>query len=147
MIAATFVTGLFDAVLLLAPPTLFVFAALGALLPETGVVFCPAPSPTRTSESRPRGTGFALSLLLRPPSSAMQLIAVVATQEGRTPRPRSSRAMPVGPGDSPAASAASAMRGECPHAPRSPRGACRSHEWPRRLASTVQVKTHRITGS
>jgi hypothetical protein len=35
ILAATFVTGLFDAVLLLAPPTLFVFAALGALQEES----------------------------------------------------------------------------------------------------------------
>lgn len=36
VLAATMVCGMFDAVLLLAPPTLFFWAACGALLPDTG---------------------------------------------------------------------------------------------------------------
>jgi len=129
MIAATFVTGLFDAVLLLAPPTLFVFAALGALLPETGVVFArPFADRTRKATS---WTGFALSLLLVA-SSAMQLIAVVATQEGRT-RATLERAMRWDPGNH-RLHLLLGMRGECPHALAAER-LLPYHEWPRRLAS------------
>ncbi len=48
LLAATLVTGAFDAVLLLAPPTLVVWAALGLLLPATGRVgFLPFPARRR----------------------------------------------------------------------------------------------------
>ena len=130
ILAATFITGLFDAVLLLAPPTLFVFAALGALLPETGVVFArPFPERTRKVVS---WTAFAVSLLLVA-SSSMQLIAVVATQEGRN-RATLERAMRWDPGNH-RLHLLLAMRGAgCSHN----RAAARLlpfHEWPRRLAA------------
>ena len=130
ILAATFVTGLFDAVLLLAPPTFFVLGALGALLPDTGVVF------DRPLTSGPkRGLSwatFGLSLLLVG-SSAMQLIAVIATQEGRT-RAVLERAMKWDPGNHRLHLLLAMRGGGCPHA----RTAARLlpyHEWPRRLVS------------
>jgi len=130
ILAAGFVTGLFDAVLLLAPPTLLVFAALGALLPDTGVVFA------RSFAGRSRlalgWASFALALLLAG-SSSMQLIAVIATQEGRT-RAVLERAMRWDPGNHRLHLILAMRGGGCEHA----RAAARLlpyHEWPRRLAS------------
>ncbi len=130
ILSATFVTGLFDAVLLLAPPTLFVFAALGALLPDTGVVLA------RPFEGRKRAAAtwiaFALAMALTALTS-MQLIAVVATQEGRT-RAVLERAMRWDPGNH-RLHLLLAMRGAgCDHV----RAVVRLlpyHEWPRRLES------------
>ncbi|HKP28367.1 MAG TPA: O-antigen ligase family protein [Gemmatimonadales bacterium] len=130
ILSATFVTGLFDAVLLLAPPTFFVLAALGALLPDTGVVFA-RPLPERPK----RGiswTAFALSLLLVG-SSAMQLIAVIATQEGRT-RAVLERAMKWDPGNHRLHLLLAMRAGGCDHAKAAAR-LLPFHEWPRRLAS------------
>lgn len=130
ILAATFVTGLFDAVLLLAPPTLFVLGALGALLPDTGVVFA------RPLMDRPkRGlswTTFALALALTG-LSAMQLIAVVATQEGRT-RAVLERAMKWDPGNHRIHLLLAMRGGGCGHAQAAER-LLPFHDWPRRLAS------------
>ena len=130
ILAATFITGLFDAVLLLAPPTLFVFAALGALLPETGVVFA---RPLETRQRRvATAAAFGLSLLLAA-SSSMQFIAVVATQEGRT-RAVLERAIRWDPGNH-RLHLLLAMRGAgCGHA----RAAARLlpfHQYPKRLVA------------
>lgn len=130
ILAATFVTGLFDAVLLLAPPTLFVLGALGALLPDTGVVFA------RPFGDRPRRalswTTFGVAMLLAA-SSSMQLIAVVATQEGRT-RAALENALRWDPGNHRLHLLLAMRGGGCQHA----RAAARLlpyHEWPRKLAS------------
>jgi hypothetical protein len=130
ILSATFVTGLFDAVLLLAPPTFFVLAALGALLPDTGVVF-DRPL-TRGPKRGLSWATFGLSLLLAG-SSAMQLIAVIATQEGRT-RVVLERAMKWDPGNHRLHLLLALRAGGCEHA----RAAARLlpyHDWPRRLVS------------
>ena len=130
ILSATFITGLFDAVLLLAPPTLFVMGALGALLPDTGVVFA---RPLADRQKRALSwTTFGLSLILAG-SSAMQLIAVVATQEGRT-RAALERAIRWDPGNH-RLHLILAMRGAgCDHA-RTAAKLLPYHQWPRRLAS------------
>jgi hypothetical protein len=124
------VTGLFDAVLLLAPPTLFVFAALGALLPDTGVVFA------RPFAGRNRlalgWASFALTMVLVALSS-MQLIAVIATQEGRT-RAVLERAMRWDPGNHRLHLILAMRGGGCSHA-LAARRLLPYHDWPKRLAS------------
>jgi O-antigen ligase len=130
ILAATFVTGLFDAVLLLAPPTLFVLGALGALLPDTGIVLA------RPLAGRPKRllswASFGLAMILAG-SSSTQLIAVIATQEGRT-RAVLERAMQWDPGNYRLHMLLAMRGGGCEHA----RAAARLlpfHEWPRRLLS------------
>jgi O-antigen ligase len=80
LLTASLVAGLFDAVLLLAAPTLFVAAALGALLPETGRVI------SMPLEGRRRAGAMALVLLAAlgvTASSAGQLAALRLTAETR----------------------------------------------------------------
>jgi O-antigen ligase len=81
LLVATVIAGMFDAVLLLAPPTLFFWATAGALLPDAGPVL-----------DRPvsRRTGLLLFTLLVglvtsfTGRSAMQLAAIRVAGNGRT---------------------------------------------------------------
>ncbi len=68
VLAAATVSGLFDAVLLAAAPTLFSFAALGALLPGTGAVLERAMPPGRVRLAR--GSLAAAALLVAAQSAA-----------------------------------------------------------------------------
>jgi hypothetical protein len=135
ILAATFVTGLFDAVLLLAPPTLFVLGALGALLPDTGVVF--ARPLTNLSKRGASWPAFGLALLLVA-SSSMQLIAVIATQEGRT-RAVLERAVVWDPGNHRLHLLLAMRGGGCQHGRRA-RVLLPFHEWPRRLVERCGQK-------
>lgn len=80
VIAATAVCGMFDAVLLLAPPTLFFWAACGVLLPDTGPVL-----------ERPLSRRSALLLFpllvslatVTTSRSAAQLVALIESGNGR----------------------------------------------------------------
>jgi O-antigen ligase len=95
-LAAAFVTGLFDAVLLLPAPTFFVFAAAGALLP----------APRRLALDRPPGGGtralasigaMVLALAIAA-AAAGQLYALVITQDS-TSRRTVDAALTWDPGD------------------------------------------------
>jgi O-antigen ligase len=131
LLAATLVTGMFDAVLLLAPPTLVVFAALGAILPDTGHVV------TRELAGRWRAVAIGVPLLsgsLLALYSGGQLAAIRITEIGRQ-RPAMERAVRYDPGNH-RLRLLLGMRGRCaqrvPHL-RVARRLLPYHEWPRRL--------------
>jgi O-antigen ligase len=130
VLAAASVTGLFDAVLLSAAPTLFVFAALGALLPATGAVL--ARDPPR-AQLRWLKTGLVIAGLLGVAQSAAGVTALGIVGRSRE-RAVLARAVRWDPGNH-RLHLTLAMRGSCrqrlPHA----RAAARLlpyHEWPRR---------------
>lgn len=127
VLTATVTTGLFDAVMLLAPPTLLVFAALGALLPDTGAVV------TRPLEGRRRMAAILVPLAVATAlvaQSAGQLNAIRITQVGRQ-RDAAREALRYDPGNY-RLHLLLAMRGSCDHA-RAARRLLPNHEWPRRL--------------
>lgn len=80
VLVATLICGLFDAVLLLAPPTLFFWAAMGVLLPDVGPVL------VRPLTRRQGLLAFTLLvgvLTAFTARSAMQLFAIEAAGSGR----------------------------------------------------------------
>ena len=136
LLAATMVTGLFDAVLLLAPPSLMVFAALGTLLPDTGNVV------TRELTGRRRtlaiGLPLTLSALLVLHSGA-QLAAIRITEIGRQ-RTAMERAVRFDPGNY-RLHLLLGMRGTCGQRLSHARAAQRQlphHAWPERMVGVVE---------
>ena len=134
LLAATVVTGLFDAVLLLAAPTLMVFAALGALLPDTGNVV------TRELSGRRRILGLGLPLTLSGLlvlHSGAQLAAIRITEIGRQRRAME-RAVKLDPGNH-RLHLLLGMRGTCaqrlPHA-RAAQRQLPYHAWPERMVAS-----------
>lgn len=80
VLAATFLCGAFDAVLLLAPPTLFFWAACGVLMPDSGPVL-ERPLSRRASQLLlPLAVGLSTTFAGR---SGAQLAAIVTAGEGR----------------------------------------------------------------
>jgi hypothetical protein len=130
VLVAALVAGLFDAVLLLAAPTLFTFAAAGALLPPTGAVA------SRALAGRVRITAVAGSLLiglLLVLQSAGGTAAISMTGESRQ-RHVLEAAARLDPGNH-RLRLQLALRGSC--AQRRPHAAAAVrllpwHEWPRR---------------
>jgi hypothetical protein len=92
VLAATLVTGAFDAVLLLAPPTLFMWTAAGLLLPPTGAPVSLSPSARRRLV--PLLLVFGVAAAIR---SAGQLAAIVTAGPG-WPVERLTRAVRYDPG-------------------------------------------------
>ncbi|HEX9895585.1 MAG TPA: O-antigen ligase family protein [Gemmatimonadales bacterium] len=136
LLCATLVTGMFDAVLLLAPPTLVVFAALGALLPDTGTVL------TRELAGRRRAAAVGIPLLLTSLlvlHSGGQLAAIRITEIGQQ-RSAMEAALRYEPGNYRLHLLLS-MRGNCaqrlPHA-RVARRLLPYHAWPKRMAATCE---------
>lgn len=80
VVAATAVCGAFDAVLLLAPPTLMFFAAVGVLLPDAGPVFERHLSRRVTIFLLPLLVGMMTAFAGR---SGAQLAAIVTAGDGR----------------------------------------------------------------
>ncbi|MFN2316425.1 MAG: O-antigen ligase family protein [Gemmatimonadales bacterium] len=80
VVAATAVCGAFDAVLLLAPPTLLFFASVGVLLPDAGPVFERKLSRRVTIFLLPLLVGLMTAFAGR---SAAQLAAIVTAGDGR----------------------------------------------------------------
>lgn len=93
VLTVTGVTGMFDAVLLLAPPTLCVMAALGALVPETGIVFTRVVSARRMRIGRLLLLGMGL-LLVTQSALAVRSIAITAVSTRRTDLERAVRLDP-----------------------------------------------------
>jgi hypothetical protein len=95
-LAAAFVCGVFDAVLLLPAPTFFVFAALGALLPPPAraVIYRPLGSAQRAFLS----LGAVVLTLGVGAATAGQLNALVLTQQS-TSRRTVAEALTWDPGD------------------------------------------------
>ena len=136
-LTAAMVAGLFDAVLLLAAPTLFVFAAVGALLPPSGTVVA---VPLRRRRAALAATSLvALLVVLR---SAGELTAIALTSQGRQ-RAVLERASQFDPGNH-RLHLYLAMRGSCaqrlPHA-RAARRLLPFHDWPRRAAAACGETT------
>lgn len=80
VLGAVVTCGLFDAVLLLAPPTLFVWAVAGMLLPDTGPIFERPLSRRATVLFLPLVVGMMTGFAGR---SAAQLAAIVSAGTGR----------------------------------------------------------------
>jgi len=138
-LTAAMVAGLFDAVLLLAAPTLFVFAAVGALLPPSGTVVA---APLRRRSAALAAAGLvALLVVLR---SAGELTAIALTSQGRQ-RAVLERASQFDPGNH-RLHLYLAMRGSCaqrlPHA-RAARRLLPFHDWPRRAEAACGETTGR----
>lgn len=93
VLTVTGVTGMFDAVLLLAPPTLCVMAALGALVPETGIVCTRAVSTRRMRIGRLLLLGVGL-LLVTQSAFSVRSIAITAASTRRTDLERAVRLDP-----------------------------------------------------
>jgi hypothetical protein len=130
VLAAAGVTGLFDAVLLSAAPTLFTFTALGALLPATGAAVTRDPPRARLRWLR---AGLVAAALLAVAQSAAGVTALGIAGRSRE-RAVLARAVRWDPGNH-RLHLTLAMRGSCqqrlPHA----RAAARLlpyHEWPER---------------
>jgi O-antigen ligase len=129
-LTAAVVAGLFDAVLLLAAPTLFTFAAAGALLPQAGPVL------SRPLERSHRRLAIGLVLvaaLAATARSAGEVAAIVTTGQTRQ-RSALEWASRFDPGNH-RLHLYLATRGSCaqrrPHA-RAARALLPWHEWPRR---------------
>jgi hypothetical protein len=130
VLTASAVTGLFDAVLLAAAPTLFTMAALGALLPATGAVIERAIPPTRR---RLVLGGLVVAGLVVVAQSAAGVTALGIAGRSRE-RAVLARAVQWDPGNH-RLHLTLAMRGSCrvrlPHAQAAVR-LLPYHEWPRR---------------
>lgn len=131
LLIATVVTGLFDAVIHLAPPAFIIFAALGVLLPDTGVVL------TREVTGRRRVAAVGLPLLAAAVAtlySGGQLAAIRITEIGRQ-RTAMERAVQYDPGNH-RLHLLLAMRGNCtqrmPHA-RAAAELLPYHHYPRQM--------------
>src|SRR5690606_108131 len=95
VVAATAVCGAFDAVLMLAPPTLFFFAATGVLLPDAGPVFERPLARRVTLFPLPLLVGLTTAFASR---SGMQLAAILTANDGREIR-RVNQASRLDPGN------------------------------------------------
>jgi len=130
VLVAVAVTGLFDAVLLAAAPTLFGFAALGALLPGTGAVMERAPPPARLRFLR---VGLVVVGVTVAAQSAAGVIALGVAGRSRE-RAVLARAVRWDPGNH-RLHLTLATRGTCPARLPHARAAVRLlpfHAWPRR---------------
>jgi hypothetical protein len=140
-LTAAMVAGLFDAVLLLAAPTLFVFAAVGALLPSSGAVLSSPLDPRRRRTTLALVSLISLLVVLR---SAGELAAIALTSQGRQ-RVVLERASQFDPGNH-RLHLHLAMRGSCaqrlPHA-RAARRLLPYHDWPKRAAAACGDTTQR----
>ena len=137
VLAVAGVAGMFDAVLLLAPPTLCVMAALGSLVPETGVVFARAASPRRMRIGRLLLLGMSL-LLVAQSALAARSIAITASSARRADLERAVR---FDPGNH-RLQLALAMRGSCVERREHARAAVRllpHHPYARRAAERCGV--------
>lgn len=128
VLTAVTVTGLFDAVLLLAPPTLMTFAALGALLPVTGA---PVSRELRGGWGRAIRLAPLLIALALVVSSAGQTAAIRLTQAGRR-RDAMREALRYDPGNH-RLHLILGMRGDCGHA-RKARALLPYHPWAEKVA-------------
>ena len=140
-LTAAMVAGLFDAVLLLAAPTLFVFAAVGALLPPSGAVVSIPLDPRRRRTALAAASLVSVLVVLR---SAGELTAIALSSQGRQ-RVVLERASQFDPGNH-RLHLYLAMRGSCaqrlPHA-RAARRLLPFHDWPRRAAAACGETTER----
>lgn len=139
VLTVTGVTGMFDAVLLLAPPTLCVMAALGALVPASGLVLEHTPSPRRMRIGRVLLLGTGL-LLVAQSALAARSIALTGASSRRAELVRAVR---LDPGNH-RLHLMLAIRGSCaerrPHARRA-LALLPYHPWAQRAARSCGVPT------